>query len=816
MELEFLRCSRFYGSAGALGPDLKSALLGKTPRYSPDRSFDTLHIKLELFFDFKKRSLLGACTTVIKSYEEKLGRISLDAVDMKIQDVSLEGRPCRWSYDGSKLEASLPRPLKLNEQASLRVRYKVVHPRAGLHFVLPRKSQPVTQVWSQGQPEDSRYWFPCHDDPQEKATSEILATVPEGFVAVSNGVLVQAIKNSKNRTLTYHWRMDHPHSVYLISLAAGRFSEIRQKWNGVDVLYFCEKGREKEAQRGFGKTIKMLDFFSKKIGVKYPYEKYAQVAVADYPGGMENTTSTTQTDAALFDERAALDTDLDGLVAHELAHQWFGDLLTCKDWSHAWLNEGFATYFESLFTEFDKGRDEFLYEMHRYAQTYFQEDEKRYRRPIVCPNYKYPWVLFDRHLYEKGAAVLRMLHAELGDSLWWRAVRHYVLKFKNQSVETADLLEAIRESTGKNLKPFFDQWVFKSGYPQYKAQYRWDPKKKKASLWILQTQRVSEESPLFDVPVEILLKGKGYQKSFTERIHKKEHRLEFGLPSEPEIVELDPERTLLKKIKFHKPLKNWIAQLLNGPNAMSRIDAVWAVAGHGGPRAAGLLAEAFDREKFWGAQAETALALGSLKTEEAFQALRRRLKTPSHKARRAVVEAMGNFSHKEAARSLEPLLKKDPSYHVEAEAARSLGKIGEPSYFSKVRENLKKKSWWDLVRGAAIQGLASFRSEKAAAIFKKHCGPENHFYSRAAAARALGSLHGRSEEIIPFLTGLLKDPDSRLRLAVISTLGQTEDEGALEALEEVKEKDPNLRVRLHAEEAILRIRAGIPKSKDEE
>src|SRR4029077_13269285 len=231
--------------------------------------------------------------------------------------------------------------------------------------------------------------FPCHDAPNERATTEVIATVPRGFTAVSNGRLLR--KTGKGNTATFHWRQDIAHAPYLVTLAVGRFREIKDRWRNRPVTYYCEAGREADARRAFGKTPRMMEFFSRFIGVPYPYAKYAQVAAADFIyGGMENTSATTQTDSALLDQRVSIDYSSDELVAHELAHQWFGDYLTCKDWSHAWLNESFATYFDALFKRFDKGEDEFLYALRGNAEAYFAEDKEHYRRPISTNVFKRP------------------------------------------------------------------------------------------------------------------------------------------------------------------------------------------------------------------------------------------------------------------------------------------------------------------------------------------------------------------------------------------------------------------------------------------
>ena len=239
--------------------------------------------------------------------------------------------------------------------------------------------------------------------------------------------------------------------------------------------YYGPRGRRADLERTLARTPAMLRFFNKVTGAKYPYPRYAQTFVADFIfGGMENISATTLTDTSLLDKRASLDADADGLLAHELAHQWFGDLLTCRDWSHGWLNEGFATYFEALFTESAKGIDEFRYELHSNTQIYMGEDGNRYRRPIVNNVYHEPIDLFDRHLYEKGSLVLHMIRTVLGDALWTKAIHHYVRKHRSTNVTTPDFQRAITEATGRNIDWLFDQYVYRGGHPALKVAFEWD------------------------------------------------------------------------------------------------------------------------------------------------------------------------------------------------------------------------------------------------------------------------------------------------------------------------------------------------------
>src|SRR5713101_2859926 len=438
------------------------------PKWARDRSANIKHIKLEVALDFEAKKIAGTATHRLSAITGPLDRLEFDATELAIRAVRAGNEPASFETSDGKLRIVLPRALKADEEIEIAIDYSS-QPRRGLYFVGPDEGYPnkPVEAWTQGEDEDSRYWFPCYDYPNNRTTSEVIATVPEKFTAISNGALIATSTNAAAKTRTFHWRHDLPHSTYLITLAAGEFAMIEERAGDTPVTYYVHPGREDDARRAFGNTPRMIQFFERIIGEPYPYEKYSQVAVQDFIfGGMENTSATTQTADTLHDERAHLDFSSDPLVAHELAHQWWGDLLTCRDWAHGWLNEGFATYFEALWMEHDKGEAEFRYTLYQEAHEYFEEDAKEYRRPIVCNLYREPIELFDRHLYQKGGLVLHMLRAVLGDALFWKAMHHYCVTHRGQNVITTDLQRAIEEATGKSLDWFFHQWVYQAGHPE--------------------------------------------------------------------------------------------------------------------------------------------------------------------------------------------------------------------------------------------------------------------------------------------------------------------------------------------------------------
>ncbi|MBI3076678.1 MAG: HEAT repeat domain-containing protein [Deltaproteobacteria bacterium] len=812
---ELWRC-KGYGTGARAGG--KFALPGARPQYPPDRTFDTEHIRLEVVLDLPRKALTGVCTTTLKALVDGAQAMTFDAVAFRLDHVSRDGgRPVRHRYDGRKLTVELARPLRAGERVKVAIAYRVRQPKLGLYFIGPDRQHPTrpTQVWTQGETEYARYWFPCHDAPQERMTSELIATVPEEFLVVSNGALVRTTHHARRLARTYHWRQTVPHSPYLVTLAAGRFSVIRDRWRRVPLLYYCQPGQEADARRALGKTPEMMAFFSRFIGIPYPYAKYAQVAAVDFIyGGMENTSATTLTARTLHDERAHLDFSSDPLVAHELAHQWFGDLLTCKDWSHAWLNESFATYFEALFKEQDLGKDEFAYEMSGNAQAYFDEDKERYRRPIVTRTYKAPDDLFDRHLYEKGSVVLHMLRYLLGDAEFRKAIRTYVRGHRGQVVETADLIEAIRLATGRNLQQFFDQWVFSPGHPEYRVRYWWEPRRRRAAVRVVQTQATDKETGLFAMPVEFAFHTPRGVRRFREVVEKKDHLFTFPLPTEPDLVLFDPDHWLLAKVDFVKPEAMWLRQLSQDPHPVGRLEAAQALGKLASPTATAALCRALPRESFWAVQGAIARALGASRSRQALEGLLEGLRRVTHpKARRVIFEALGEFREPQVLATLKERYRDEASYFAEAEAIKGIGRMRDASVLATLAPLLRRESWNDVLRAGAVEAIAASKAPEALPILKRHSAYGYQLSTRLAAIRGLAELGAGRGDVQAHLVRLTRDPDLLVRLAAVRALGQLGDERAVPALKRLTEGDLDGRLKRQAEEAIAKIREGMEEEK---
>ncbi|MCY7393556.1 MAG: M1 family metallopeptidase, partial [Leptolyngbyaceae cyanobacterium CAN_BIN12] len=624
-------------------------LPGAKPHYNPDRPGQVEHIFLDLTLDIPNQSYEGTCSIQIKPVRSGIDRFTFDAVNLIISAVTVAETPQKFDYDGEQLQVQLTEPTETGKALNVAIAYRVEKPQRGLYFIAPDKHYPnkPVQVWTQGEDEDSRFWFPCFDYPGQLATSEIRVQVPKNLIAISNGELVETQEGKDFKI--FHWQQKQVHPTYLMTLAVGDFTELRDEWNGKPVTYYVEKGKETEARISMGKTPRMIEFFSKKYGYAYPFPKYAQVCVDDFIfGGMENTSTTLLTDRCLIDERAAIDNrNTESLVAHELAHQWFGDLVVIKHWSHAWLKEGMASYSEVLWTDHEYGAEDAAYYLLNEARNYLEEDKSRYRRPIVTHVYREAIELYDRHLYEKGACVYHMIRAELGEDLFWKAIAQFVNDNAHSTIETIDLLRAIETATGRNLLFLFDQYVFRGGHPDYKVAYAWDNDSNLAKVTVTQTQAKDGNSKdLFDLKIAIAF---GYEtensslKSFTVRMCDREQSFYFPLEQKPNFISFDAKNPTLKTVALDYPIPELKAQLQHDPDPVSRIYAAEALAKKGGLEAVNALAAALKHEPFWGVRVEVVKNLATIKLDQAFAGVLMGLEDADAKVRRATVEALSTI-----------------------------------------------------------------------------------------------------------------------------------------------------------------------------
>ena len=807
-------------------------LPGAKPHYNPDRPGQVEHIFLDLTLDIPNQSYEGTCSIQIKPVRSGIDRFTFDAVNLIINSVTVAGAPQHFDYDGEQLQVQLTEPTEAGEIVTVAIAYRVKKPQRGLYFIAPDKHYPnkPVQVWTQGEDEDSRFWFPCFDYPGQLATSEIRVRVPKNLIAISNGELVKTQEGKDFKI--FHWHQKQVHPTYLMTLAVGDFAELRDEWNGKPVTYYVEKGKEAEARISMGKTPRMIEFFSEKYGYAYPFPKYAQVCVDDFIfGGMENTSTTLLTDRCLIDERAAIDNrNTESLVAHELAHQWFGDLVVIKHWSHAWLKEGMASYSEVMWTDHEYGADDAAYYLLNEARNYLDEDASRYRRPIVTHVYREAIELYDRHLYEKGACVYHMIRAELGEELFWKAIAQFVNDNAHRTVETIDLLRAIETATGRNLLFLFDQYVFRGGHPDYKVAYSWDGDSNLAKVTVTQTQAKDGNSKdLFDLKIAIAF---GYTSEnpepqtpnpvfFSVRICDREQSFYFPLEQKPTFISFDAKNPTLKTVVLEYPIPELKAQLQHDPDPVSRIYAAEALAKKGGLESVNALAAALQQEFFWGVRVEVVKNLATIKLDQAFAGVLIGLKDVDARVRRATVEALAAVKTADSYKALKPIVEKgDASYYVEAAAIRALGSIAGANLMEEKEEKILKllksvlkerQGWNEVVRSGAIAALSQMKTSEAALdIILDYTELGTPQALRLTAIRALGAIStGQTnvnlERILNRLKELSRESFFLTQVSVANALGQMETAKAIAILQGLADQTPDGRVRRIAEEAVQKV-----------
>jgi aminopeptidase N len=800
-------------------------LTGDRVHYAPHRPADVKHVKLEITLDFEQESVSGTVTTTFVALYEEVKTIAFDAIDLHIERVTLNrGKELQYSADGKKLFVTLDRPYQHGEEFNVAIEYDV-RPRTGMHFIKPAPEDPTrpVQAWTFGQPSYHSYWFPCHDAPNDRATSEIIVTAPAQFITVSNGNLLGVTDNGN--TKIHHWRHDIPHAAYLISLVVGEFAVIEDSYNGKPVNYYVRPDRKNDARFYMGKTPEMMRFFSEYTGVEYPYDKYAQTVVEIYTGAMEHTTCTTHSFMLLLDERAALDFDYVPVVAHELAHQWFGDLVTCRDWANGWLNEGFATYFEELWGRHDQGEDYFKQSMLDLLRGYVHEDEE-YRRPIVYSVYHSDgFELFDGHMYNKGAWVLHMLCHQLGETAFRRAVKTYLERYREREVITADLERTFEEVTGRSLAQFFQQWVYQGGYPAFEVHYSWDSEHTMVKLNIKQTQKVDDLTPCFITPIDL-----AFTVPTSDEAAKDEHTAEtrtvrmrvisgedgqveqsfyVSLEREPLMIRFDPDGHLLKTLKFNRPARMLRYQLAHDGDVLGRIEAAEALGGDAGEERQNVeaLKTALFQDAFWGVRVAVASALGNKGNEQAQAILLSALSELSapefSRVRAAICSVLGKYQAPQqaeqaerAAQALYNILERgDISYRVESAAAEALGKTRTANCVDHLLKFMDRPCWNDVLQQGICRGLAATGEDRVVDTLAGYLyTTQQPLLLRFAAARGMMTLAGngylyseeaRQRAVTALSTALEHDSWEPIRAVAAQSLGSLGEKRVIGVLERV-------------------------------
>ncbi len=526
---------------------------------------EVTHTKLDVRFDYKKQYLLGTAVLTLRSHFYPQSQVVLDAKGFDVEKVEVVGerkaRALVYSYDKRQLTITLDRAYPRTEAYQVRIVYvakpnelpaggsAAITAAKGLYFINPlgvEKNKP-RQIWTQGETESNSCWFPTIDRPNQRMTQEIALTVENRFKTLSNGSLISSKTNSDG-TRTDTWRQTQAQPPYLTSLVVGDYAVVSDTWRGKSVDYYVEPPFAGTARAVFGHTPEMLEFFSKKLGVDYPWDKYAQVAVRDYvSGAMENTTAVTHGPNVQVTRRELLDATYAGnesIIVHEVFHHWFGDYVTCESWGNLPLNESFADYAEYLWAEQKFGPDEAALVQETKLASYLDEAQSK-REPLIRPRYKEREDLFDRHSYAKGGRVLHMLRKYVGDDAFFASLNHYLVQNKQSAVEISKLRTAFEETTGEDLTWFFNQWFMKRGHPELRVSHGYAN-----GAVTLRVQQVQDTlyQPVYRLPVTVTVWQKDRPADYRITVGKADQTFTFPAADRPSLVKFDGEGQLLAQI----------------------------------------------------------------------------------------------------------------------------------------------------------------------------------------------------------------------------------------------------------------------------
>ncbi len=759
--------------------------------YAPDRQVDVKHIKLDVTPDFEHRTVSGTATIRFAPILKPAKSLRLDGVRLDVNDVRSKHAISDFSIDDESVTILFDSAIPVGEEAEVEIDYSA-EPVEGLYFRTAAMGLPEgdDHCWTQGEPHEARHWFPCFDYPNERASSEIICHVPKEMKVVSNGKLVGE-SDEEGGMKQVHWLQEKPHVSYLICMIAGNLEKLEAKHRDVPLGFYTQPSKAKHAEFAFRDTPAIMAFYEEEIGVPFPWDKYDQCTCADYHwGGMENTSLTTLTQRTIYSDATENIRSSRSLDAHEMAHQWFGDYVTCKDWSNLWLNEGFATFYALLYEGHKDGRAAMLYGLYLDARDDIGPYVKDLR-PIVYRDYKVPREQFDFRAYPKGSWVLHMLRSQLGADTYRKAIKTYLERHALGEVVTDDLRQVFEELSGKPLDRFFDQWVYHGGMPALKVSYKWLPEEKLAHVTVEQTQETSDKVLLFefDTTLRFIVDGKEYDEAIT--VDGKKHDFYVALPGEPEIVRFDPEYALLAKIDFDKSDKLLEAQLANAEDMIGRVLACDELAEVKTQAAVAALKKALNEDAFFGVRCAAARALRKIRTEEAVAALLDSVKQDDARVRKHVIEELGYCYREEAAKQLLATIESEKNPAIVATALRGLASYQGEEASAAAKKALRDESWGGEPVGAAFGVIRDLNDPALAegvmeTIKAREKTLDPRDVSEAMVTVAKLSQRGkRKETALKFFVEYLNHPRQTMQEAAIRGLGELHHPAARPLLEPI-------------------------------
>nr|WP_255216694.1 M1 family aminopeptidase [Pseudenhygromyxa sp. WMMC2535] len=782
---------------------------GAKSHYPPDLEIEPIHLDIDLQVDVDGRRALGKVTHTLRWRAAGARSLSLHAVDLRELSVRDPAAPddapgLRWRYDGEVIRVRWDEGAARDETRQLEIRYRVVEPCSGLLFSGPAS---FGEAWPQAprfaatdhETERARHWLPTIDLPAVRTSLAFHLRADADLTILANGVLEREEVHDDG-TKTAHWRLDQPCPSYLVCFAIGEFVRLDDgECDGVPLAYFCshEHGVD-HLSRAFGGTAEIMRWMTAKLGTAFPYPKYFQFALPHFGGAMENISLVSWDDQFLLDEALAGEWGqlVDQVNVHEMAHSWFGDLIVCRDYAHAWLKESWATYIEVCWFEDVLGRDEQLYELWLNARAYFREADSRYKRAIVTREYNSSFDLYDMHLYPGGAARLHTLRCWLGDELFWEGVHAYIRDNAGKVVETEDLRRAFEQVSGRSLVEFFEQWIYSPGYPLLEVEFDWDDEHHRGGFTIKQAQLDAKAGVgLFRFPLTLAWTVDGEEVRKQVMIERERHAFTFEMDGEPDMVRVDPDFEVLHKLDFDPGDDKLEAQLVDAPDVLGRILAGRELAKKGKPGLIHKLRERWSSEPFWGVRVEWAKALGEVGSGAAVEALVHALRVEDDlRVLEGLLRACIDVRDPALAEAVLERLRAGLPHRASMVAWEVLGSQRDRAPFEAIATASAETGYNGFEQSGAMRALAATRDARALDLLLAHtqAGASSN-RARPAAALALGQLARRldkraREAAIERLVDLLRDPVPRVQLAAVSGLDAARATEAIAALERFRDR----------------------------
>lgn len=756
-----------------------------------EHNVDFTKMVLDVKFNAAEGKVYGRVKYNFQPVQYITDTLFLNAPGISIKNVLLDGNNVAFKTNEDGLIIQFLPALDWNKQYKLDITYEAA-PRKGLYFIGWNVKDKNTandfyftrrQIWTQGQGIDNRHWIPCYDDVNDKMITETRITFDSAYTVVSNGVLKSKVLN-KDATYTWHYAMSKPMVPYLIMIAIDRFShrDYRSK-NGMVSRQYYYSDRPQVVEPTYRYSAEMMDWLSSELQVKYPWETYCNVPVQDFMyGAMENTTATVYGDFYQQDARSLLERNYVATNAHELTHQWFGDYITEYSGQHHWLHESFATYYAKQFTRKVFGEEHYEWNRRDEANSAIRADAAD-RYPVAHTKGGSA-----RH-YPKGSFVIDMLRYTVGDSVYRKCITNYLKKHAYGNVSNHDFMMAFMETAGVNLDWFFDQWVYRSGIPNYNVSYQ--SQEDRVTFFVQQTHKTDELTAFFKMPVVFEVHfSDGSSSVKREWISRQFDTVYVNAPVGKEIsyTLFDPASNILKTVKFNKSKEELKAQALNARYMIDRYDALIAMQELSTEFKSEILYSVFNSNTSPQILVEVISQLSNDRQPGTIALFKKALRHPDFQVRRAVVEKLTEYPE-ELLPDIEKLLADTSYYTIETTLRRLCKRYPEKAtQYMEVVKNIK--GLHNNVRIAFLELLLKQNNTDAEALKELTTYTSNlfEFRTRVKAIEAVERLQICNSELIGHLfnaslytNNRLNGPASRtLRLLIANPANRETAKGIFE------------------------------------